>query len=162
MCNVGRLVKPRLVALALLVSLNAGTAAPYAQSIDRYVNVKVMVQQDDKTESTDAVLVLEPDKLVIESKKTKAPIKSFPYASIKSAEYPYAKSPRWKSAIGLSIVCIVCGVATAFMKGKKHWLTIGGTGDFAVIQLDKGNYKLIVPAFEAKSGVTVENVVEEK
>ena len=85
-----------------------------------------------------------------------------PYASIKSAEYSYAKSPRWKSAIGLSIVCIVCGVATAFMKGKKHWLTIGGTGDFAVIQLDKGNYKLIVPAFEAKSGVTVENVVEEK
>jgi hypothetical protein len=121
-----------------------------------------MVQQDGKTESPDAVLVLEPDKLVIESKKTKAPIKSLPYASIKSAEYSYAKSPRWKSAIGLSIVCIVCGVATAFMKGKKHWLTIGGTGEFAVIQLDKNNYKIILTAFQAKSGITVETLAEEK
>jgi hypothetical protein len=48
------------------------------------------------------------------------------------------------------------------MKGKQHWLTIQAENDFAVLQLDKSNYKIILPAFEARTGVRVETVAEEK
>ena len=49
-----------------------------------------------------------------------------------------------------------------FMKGKKQWLTIGGEGDFALLQLDKSNYKIILPAFEARSGIRVVTVADDK
>lgn len=151
-------MKMLMTVVVVVVSL---TAAPFAQSIEQYKNVKVMVQEDGKSESTDAVLSLEPGRLVLHSKKG-TELKVFPYASITSAEYSYAKSPRWKSALGLSVVCLPCGVATAFMKGKKHWLTVSGAGEYAVIQLDKDNYKLILPALQAKSGITVATVADEK
>ena len=148
----------KVIAAVLLVTMTAGLSA---RSIDEYKQIKVMLQKDGKPEPADAVLVLEPDKMVIQSKKG-VELKALPYASITSAEYSYAKSPRWKSAIGLSLVCLVCGVATAFMKGKKHWLTVSGGGDFAVMQLDKDNYKIIIPAFQAKSGITVSTVGDEQ
>lgn len=141
----------QIIAATLIASLLA------PQSVDQFKNIKLMVNTDNKSETTDAILSLEPDRLVLLSKKG-VELKSLRYADIKSAEYSYSKSPRWKSAIGLSVICIVCGLATAFMKGKKHWLTVGGTGDFALIQLDKDNYKMVLPAFEAKSGRQVETV----
>lgn len=50
-----------------------------------------------------------------------------------SLEDSYAKSPRWKS-------------------GK----------DFAVWRLDKNNYRIILPTFEARTGKRVEAVAEDK
>ena len=49
-----------------------------------------------------------------------------------------------------------------FMKGKKHWLTLAAERDFAVLRLDKGNYKLVLPAVEMHTGRKVETASEEK
>ena len=49
-----------------------------------------------------------------------------------------------------------------FMKGKKHWLTIRTQNDYAVLHLDKNDYRLILTAFETRSGVKVEVLPEEK
>jgi hypothetical protein len=48
------------------------------------------------------------------------------------------------------------------MKGKKHWLTLTSDKDFAVMRLDKNNYKLILPAVEVHTGKKVETSVDEK
>ncbi|MGE0885941.1 MAG: hypothetical protein AB7P14_20580 [Blastocatellales bacterium] len=52
-----------------------------------------------------------------------------------------------------------------FTKSKKHFLTIqfqsgSGQGEFAVFQLDKSNYKEILAAVEAATGVKVERSID--
>lgn len=152
----------RAISFVLVVTLIAPSLALAQPAADQFHNVKLMISTGEKAEPTDAILVLGPDALIVQAKKGRATLKTLPYASLKSAEYSYSKSPRWKSAIGVSVLCIVCGVATAFMKGKKHWLAVAGDGDYALMQLDKGNYKIILPAFEARSGQKIANVADDK
>ena len=147
----------RAAALAVLVSLLGQSVA----SADTFRNVKLMVNTGEKAEEQNAVLHFGDDALTVYGKGG-AILKTFKYADIKSGEYSYSKSPRWKSGIGAAIAVGVFALPVFFMKGKKHWLTIAAEKDFAVLRLDKKNYKLILPAFEARTGKTVEAVAEEK
>lgn len=52
-----------------------------------------------------------------------------------------------------------------FTKSKKHFLTIqyknaSGQGEYAVFHLDKGNYKEILAAVEAATGVKIERSID--
>ena len=136
-----------------------GLAQPAA---DQFHNIKLMVSTGEEAKPTDAILVLDKEALIVRSKKGGATLKSLPYASIKSAEYSYSKSPRWKSGAVAALAIGVFAIPLFFMKGKKHWLTIGGDGDFALMQLDKSNYKIILPAFEARTGHNVVTVADDK
>ena len=147
----------RLVACFVLLSVLAHSIA----SADTFTNVKLMVNTGEKAEEYDAVLHFDEKSLVIYGKGG-AVLKTFNYADIKGAEYSYSKSPRWKSGIGAAIAVGVFALPIFFMKGKKHWLTIAVEKDFAVLRLDKKNYKLILPTFEARTGTRVEAVAEEK
>jgi hypothetical protein len=153
----------KLAAIGVVITLVAHSTALLAQSaVDQFHKVKLMVNTGDKPAETDAIIRLEKDQLVIRSKAGGADLKKFAYNSIKSAEYSYSKSPRWKSGIGAAVAVGVFALPLFFMKGKKHWLTVQTEGDYALLRLDKGNYKIILPAFEARSGVKVETVAEEK
>jgi hypothetical protein len=153
----------RFTGLILLVCLMGHSVVTFAQpAVDQFHKGKLMVNTGEGTVPTDAIVVLDNDTLVVRSKKGNATLKSFPYTSIKSAEYSYSKSPRWKSGAVAAVAVGVFAIPLFFMKGKKHWLTIAGEGDFALLQLDKSNYKIILPAFEARSGIKVVTVAEEK
>jgi hypothetical protein len=128
---------------------------------DTFTNIKLMVNTGEKAEEQDAVLRFDEKSLVIYGKGG-AVLKTFNYVDIKGAEYSYSKSPRWKSGIGVAIAVGIFALPVFFMKGKKHWLTIAVEKDFAVLRLDKKNYKLILPSFEARTGKRVETVAEEK
>jgi hypothetical protein len=125
-------------------------------STNSFNKVKLMVEGGDRQ---DVVLVLDDDAMVVRSEGGTV-LKQFAYADIKGAEYTYAKSPRWKSAIVTSLFCIVCGVGVAFIKGKRHWMAITTEKDYMMLQLDKNNYRVILPAFEAKSDVKVERGID--
>lgn len=128
---------------------------------DTFRNVKLMVNTGEKAEEQDAVLHFGEDAVTVHGKGG-AILKTFKYTDIKGGEYSYSKSPRWKSGIGAAIAVGVFALPVFFMNGKKHWLTIAAEKDFAVLRPDKTNYKLILPAFEARTGKTVEAVAEEK
>lgn len=139
-------------------------AALFTQSLavaDTFTNVKLMVNTGEKAEEQDAVLRFEDTALIIYGRGG-TPLKTLAYADIRGAEYSYSKSPRWKSGIGVAIAVGIFALPVFFMKGKKHWLTIAAEQDFAVLRLDKKNYKLILPTFEARTGKRVETVSEEK
>lgn len=137
-------------------------AHPAQRAADQFHRVKLMVNTGDKPAATDVVLRLEEGRLVIRSRDGAADLKTFAYADIKTAEYSYSKSPRWKSGIGVAVAVGIFALPLFFMKGKKHWLTVQTNDDYAMMQLDKQNYKIILPAFEARSGIKVEAVAEEK
>jgi hypothetical protein len=151
------LPKARFVALLLLLAFTAQAT----QAADTFTNIKLVVNAGDKGEEQDAVLRFEDEALVVRSRGGTV-LKTFPYGDIKTAEYSYAKSPRWKSGIGLAVAVGVFALPVFFMKGKKHWLTLTSDKDFAVLRLDKNNYKLILPAVEVHTGKKAETSTDEK
>ena len=113
------------------------------------------------------ILRFEDEAIVIRA-KSGAVLKTIPYKSVNTAEYSYSKSRRWKSgtalavAFGAFLIPVFFAIPVFFMKGKKHWLTIGADKDFSVLRLDKNNYKRILPALAARTGKNVETVADEK
>jgi hypothetical protein len=142
----------RTLALALGLVVVGSKLVVLAGQDDTFKDAKLNVQKGDKSDQVDVVLRYEPAALVIAHKKDA--VKTITYKDVKTAEYSYAKSPRWKTGLLVSPLFF-------FTSGKKHWLMIqAGESDFAVLQLDKGNYRMIVAELEAKIGRKVDVVGE--
>lgn len=139
-------------AVVLVLALTASLAAQTDQFFDKN---QLSVQINGKTESVETFLRFDGDSFDVVAKKSKQTIKSYAYTDIKSLEYSYAKSPRWKTAIFVSPLFL-------FTSGKKHWLLTQGPDDFAMLRLDKENYKLVLAALESKTGKKVDTVGDEK
>ena len=140
--------------------------ATWAQSpVNRpgtFQKVRLLVPVGDETQETEVTLVLDADQLVIRSVKGGSDLKAFPYTQIKSAVYSYSESPRrWKSGVVAGLAVGPVASPIFLMKGKKHWLTVKTDGDYVVLRLDKGNYKVILTEFATRSGVKVEAAGEE-
>lgn len=136
-------------AMLLLVCEALAQSTPQA-----FPGAKLNLQVGEKKKEIDATVKYEPSAFVVVDKKTEVAVKTFSYANIKNAEYSYSKSPRWKSAILVSPLFLLSS-------GKKHWFMVKTDDDYAVIQLDKTNYKLILAAFETKAGKKVD-ILEDK
>ncbi len=138
------------VGLLLGTSLVAQTPAPQA-----FPKAKLNLQDGDKKKEIDATVKYDAHALIIVERNTSQLLKTMSYATMKGAEYSYAKSPRWKTAIFVSPLFL-------FTSGKKHWFMVQTTDDYALLQLDKSNYKLVLAAFEVKTGKKVETVEDSK
>jgi len=139
-----------VVATILITSIVSAQTAP-----ETFSNVTLNLQVGEKKKDIDATVRYEPEALVILDKKTNTPVKKFPYTGINAAEYSFSKSPRWKSAILVSPLFLLSS-------GKKHWFMVKSESDYAVMRLDKTNYKLILAAFETKAGKKVDVLKDEK
>ncbi|HEX8368407.1 MAG TPA: hypothetical protein VF604_07680 [Pyrinomonadaceae bacterium] len=129
--------------------------------------VELLVQNGNNTDEKSVQMRLDENSLTIASKNG-AITKTFLYSDIKSAEYSYSKNPRWKTGLGLGAASIVfpplllIALPVAFTKHRRHWLTIRTDDDYAVLKLSKSTRKMLIPAFETKSGVRISGVGEEK
>jgi hypothetical protein len=146
----------RLVALLLLLVL-----IPQAAGADQFHRIQMIVNTGEKGEEQDVILRFDDDAMVVFA-RSGTELKAFRYEDIKAADYSYSKSPRWKSGIGVAVAVGIFALPIFFMKGRKHWFTVRTDKDFALLRLDKGNYRLVLPTFEAKSGVKIDLVAEDK
>lgn len=162
----------------------AQTEPRQSAEVVQFSNASLLVPKKQSVGQMPVVLRFAGDALVIESRKTQDALKQLAYAEIKSAEYSYSRHPRWKEGVGASVVSVAAlgvwiGAAAAvpplavlvgiplFIKVAKtrnrvHWLTIKTESDFAVLRLDKDNYKLILPLLETRARVKVETIKTEK
>jgi hypothetical protein len=76
--------------------------------------------------------------------------------------YAQSKHPRWKAGAGAAVAVGVLAAPVFFMKNTKHWLTLQGAGEAIVLRLDKNNYRLVLPALEARTGRPVEVASERR
>lgn len=127
-----------------------------------FEDVDLLIPKGNKVQEKSVRLLLDGSSLIIDADKGETIYKTFPYASIVSAEYSYSTKPRWKTAIGATLLIGVFALPIFFMKSKQHWLTIRTDKDFAVLRLDKGNYKVILPTIDTSIGKKVEIVANEK
>ena len=164
--------------LILLLAVVLGCAPSGAAQVnppiaaDVFEKVEMLVPRGDETEKIKVRLRLGPDSLLVESRKTGAILKTLPYAEIEGAEYSYSKHPRWKAGVGpaagsllvapLFLLALPIAIPLAFSKSKRHWLTVRGERDYVVLKLEKDSRKLILPAFEVRTGVRVEALGESK
>lgn len=167
-------MKLAAVPLAVVLALNAAARCPArsagAQGAEVFDRVEMVFLSGDETQKVKVRLRLEGDALVVESRKTGDVLKRFAYSDIKGAEYSYSKHPRWKAGAAtgallftpLSLLALPVAIPLAFSKKKRHWLTVRTGRDYAVLQLGKEARKLILPAFEVRTGVKVEAVGENK
>lgn len=133
-----------------------------------FEKVELLVQNGDNVDEKSVRLSFLEDSLQIETTGSTKIVKTFKYSDIKDAEYSYSKNPRWKTGLGLGAASILfpplllVAIPIGFSKHRRHWLTIRTDNDFAVLKLSKNNRKLILPAFETKTGVDVKGKGENK
>jgi hypothetical protein len=147
------MIRERIVGVLALVALLGPIV--HGQAGETFSKARLSLQVGDKTRAVDVNVVYEPTALVVIDKNTGQPLKTFPYAEMKGGEYSFAKSPRWKTAILVSPLFL-------FTSGKKHWFLAQGASDYALLHLDKSNYRMVLASFETRTGKKVEMVGDNK
>ena len=146
------------------VTLLCFTIAVTPVALATNYEVELVVQSGKKSKQTDAVLALDEETFSVtpDKDKFKEHAKTFRYEEIKVADYSYAKKPLLSvgGAVATAILLGLFVLPLLFIKKKKHWLSVQATEQFAVIKMDKGNYRSIIAELETK-GVEVNEVTEE-
>ncbi|MEK6411074.1 MAG: hypothetical protein AABN34_29480 [Acidobacteriota bacterium] len=153
---------PLVIVFALISAPLSVAQENAAKGPDVFQNVQMLIPHGNKVDQIAVRIQFNEGSLTIESRKGDSVLKDFKYSEIKSAEYSYSKHPRWKTGLAAAAVLNIFALPIFFMKGKKHWLTVKTDKDYAVLRLDKNNYKVILPIFETRSGVKVETLGEDK
>ena len=145
-----RLATALLVALSLVTSVFSQQAMNEVFHRDQtYRKIKYVIPDDDKGKRLNATLILKLNHMEVRTHQGE-PLKKFDYTEISSAGYSFSKHPRWKSGTAVAVAVGVFAIPIFFMKGKKHWYTIQTNEDFAVLRLDKNNYRQVTAALENK------------
>jgi hypothetical protein len=146
-----------LVLMTLVVVLGGVSAAQAPPQLppQEFKDAKLTISSGDKTKEVDVVLRFGMDKMQFINADKRESFKDFAYADCKAAEYSYSKSPRWKSGLLISPFLFMSS-------GKKHWFMVKSARDYALVHLDKGNYKLVLAEFETRTGLKVEAEGENK
>jgi len=148
------------VLLAVFI-LNAFLPAAAQMDTQVFEKVELLVPSGEKINERGVRLRFLQDELQIEATVDRQILKTFKYAEIEDAEYSYTKNPRWKTGLGLGAASLLfpplifIAIPLGFSKHRRHWLTVKTKNDYAVLKISKSNRKLILPAFETKTGVTV-------
>jgi len=154
--------------LLLAFALNAALPILAQENREVFDKVELLVPNGDKISEKSVRLRFLQDELQIEAVADGKIYKTFKYSEIKDAEYSYSKKPRWKTGLGLGAASLLflpllfVAIPVGFTKHRRHWLTVKTEGDYAVLKLSKKNRKLILPAFESKTGLTVKGEGENK
>lgn len=152
-----------LAAAVLCFSFVLNAFLPALAQTDPLVfeKIELLVPEGEKIREKNVRLRFTADALQIETTGDGQIYKTFKYDEIKGAEYSYTKNPRWKTGLGLGAASVLfpplflIAIPLGFSKHRRHWLTVKTETDFAVLKLSKNNRKLVLPAFETKTGVTV-------
>jgi hypothetical protein len=151
---------PRLVVSGLLFALLSGVCfgqAPF--DFDKAEYLKPAAAGSKKGETVGGTLRFDSGKKEVEflDKKGTADV-DVKYDSIKSILYEKTSKPRYAAGLLLAWPLL-------FTKSKKHYLTIqytdaAGTGAFAIIHLDKSNFREAIARAESETGKKVERSEE--
>jgi hypothetical protein len=142
----------RLVCLILVYSILLATT-PFALAQTRTngtYRVEVLVTDGKKSKEEKATLSYGENSLKVTSTRPGAFSKEFLYTDIKGADYSYSKKPLLSTG-GAIVTAIFLGLLVLpflFMKKKQHWLTVKTENDYAVMKLDKENFRQIKAELE--------------
>ena len=151
---------PKVIAGGLVFALLSGVCFGQGQfDFDKAEYIKPTAAGSKKGETVGGTLRFDTTKKEVEFVDKKGnPDLSVKYDSIKSMLYERTAKPRYTEGFLLAWPLL-------FTKSKKHYLTIqyadaAGAGKFAIIHLDKSNFREAVDRAESETGKKVERVEE--
>ena len=122
-----------------------------------FPKTKHVIQDGEKDKEIEIALVLTGGAILLKHRKQEQVFATIPFDTIQDITYERSSHARIKTALLLSPWAL-------FSKGKKHWLTVtykvGDVSDFILLKLDKKEYKRILAATEARTGQTIERVID--
>lgn len=115
------------------------------------------VPGENKPKEVKGTLTLNPSTKILQFRGSDVAIE-ISYGSVTNLLYERAAKPRYGTGLLVAWPLL-------FTKSKKHYFTIqyqklDGSGDFAIIQLDKSNYQMALAAAEAQIGKRIERTEE--
>jgi len=120
----------------------------------RFNKVKFMEQKSDgNADERKTDLYLFDDHILVGRRGKGRVWAKIPFSELEEITYEKSSHPRWKTAIFLTPWALLS-------KGKKHWLTLEWGNEYCILRLDKNNYRAIIAALEAKTGLEVQWIVE--
>ena len=155
----------RKIFLAAFAAVLAGGLVQAQEQVLAFQKVDFFQAKGDGEEKRDARLELDPTNKILRvvdenNGASKAVYLEVPYSSITKVVYERSAHRRYKAGLLVSPWLLLT-------KGKKHWLTIEFKdvpkypAGFASAQLDKDNYRRILTALSAATGLTVEEMIED-
>ncbi len=126
---------------------------------DKAEYLKAAAPGSKKGETVPGILRFDSAKKEVQFVEKKGtPALSVKYEAIKSMLYEKTAKPRYAAGLLLAWPLL-------FTKSKKHYLTIqyanaAGTGQFAIIHLDKSNFREVLARAESETGKKVERAEE--
>lgn len=164
---IHKIISAGLITAFMLISLNSVPAQ--VQRSEVFEKIQMLVPEGEKIREVSVRVRFGPEAMEISPEKGGgAPLLIMKYSDIKTADYSYTKNPRWKTGLGLGAAglafppLLLIAIPLAFTKHRRHWITIRGEKDYAVLKVSKSIRKIFTPAFETFSNVRVEALGENK
>lgn len=153
-----------LFIILLIFSFAAVSNISAQSSANRYESEILMNPNPGKkdTREVNAVLVFEKDSLKIYSRRKKDQlIKELKYSEIEFVEHSFSKQPLIELSPKTFLTAMRIGLPINLDQKEKHWLTIGGKDDFAVLKIENDNFRLIKMEFFIRK-LQIDNVNEDR
>jgi hypothetical protein len=140
----------KLIPFSLLILL-LQTSFAFSQASPPRYEAEVLMNPPaggKDTREVNAVIAFEKESIKISSRRKNEVFKEFSYKDIKFAEHSFSNNPLVSRRTRTVLLMLLTGMPPLFYSGKeKHWLTIVGEGDFAVLKIETDNYRLIKMEF---------------
>jgi hypothetical protein len=135
---------------------SAGTTNSLAES---FGDIKTLVADGTKSRELDALLLLEPERLVVRNRDNGSILQATPYQSIAAATYTRSKQPRWQEAESVAPIPKNFSGSGFFLKSSRHWLTLQSKTEFVILRLEDKNFRMVLASLEARTGLKVQQPV---
>jgi hypothetical protein len=140
--------------ILLILSVLVTSQLPARSQNQPVYKAEMLVGSGKSVESKTVEISLESDRMTIRRSKKPFETKYIPFAEIESADYTYSDRPRYTAATLGAIAFGVAALPVFFMRTKKNWLTVNAGKNSAILQLQSGNYRMLLLALKAK-GVNI-------
>jgi hypothetical protein len=115
-----------------------------------------LVADGTKSRELDALLILEPERLVVRNRDNGSILQAPPYQSIAAATYTRSKQPRWQEDGSVAPIPKSFSGSGFFLKSSRHWLTLQSKTEFVILRLEDKNFRMVLESVEARAGLKVQ------
>jgi len=142
----------KLILFSLIVLMHASTV--FSQTSPNRYEVELLMNPNPgrkDTREVNAVIVFEKESVKIFSRRKNEVFKEFSYKDIKFAEHSFSRNLMFSRRTQMLMTIMFPTMSLLYSGKEKHWLTIVGEGDFAVLKIETDNYRLIKMEFPIRN-----------
>lgn len=113
------------------------------------------------TREVNAVIIFEKESVKIFSRRKPEIFREFGYKNIRYVEHSFSKNLMFTSRTQTLLTTIFPNLGILYSGEEKHWLTIVGESEFAVLKIETDNYRLIKNEFIIRD-LDIQNINEDR